>query len=111
MVVLCDELLDELEYEKLSVDWIMAIERHPCITTEFYEILSIGAASLNQTKVDFVKEMSTAIQHNLDCELQQEKTFNAEGVLLRQLLTLLKIRKNSSLKKAIRAIFVKVAPA
>ena len=62
MIVLCDELLDELESENLSVDWTMAIERHPCITADFCELLSIEAASSNQTKVDFVKEMLIAIQ-------------------------------------------------
>ena len=70
-------LFYELEYDKLSVDWTMAIERHPCITMEFREMLSIKAASLNQTEVDFVKEMHTAIQHNMD-ELQKENTSDVE---------------------------------
>ena len=77
MVILCDELLDELEYKKLSLDWTMLIERHPCITTEFCKMLSIQAASLNQTEVDFVNEMHTAIQQNMD-ELQKENTSDME---------------------------------
>ena len=78
MVIFCDELLDELEYEKLSVDWTMVIERHPCIATEFCKMLSIEAASSNQMEVDFVKKMCTAIQQNMD-ELWQENTSNVEG--------------------------------
>ena len=109
MIVLCDELSDELEYEKLSVDWTMAIERHSCITMEFYAMLYIEAAFSNQMEVDFFKEMCTATQQNMN-ELQQENTSVMEGALLRHLLLLLKTRKNSSLKKVIRSVFIKVNP-
>ena len=60
MVILCDGLLDDLEYEKLSADWTMAFERHPCTTVEFCKLLSIKAASSNQMEVDFVRDMYTA---------------------------------------------------
>ena len=56
----------------------MTIERNPYITTGFRKILSIEATSLNQTKVDLVTEICTAIQQNMD-ERQQENTSNAEG--------------------------------
>ena len=40
--------------------------------------LYIEAASLNQTKVDFFKEIHTAIQQNMN-ELQEENTSKAKG--------------------------------
>ena len=64
MIILCDDLLDELGYEKLSEEWTMAVERHPFITTELREKLSIEAVSSSQTEENFVMEMRTALEQS-----------------------------------------------
>ena len=64
MIILCDDLLDELGYEKLSEEWTMAVERHPFITTELCEKLSIEAVSSSQTEENFVMEMRTALKQS-----------------------------------------------
>ena len=78
MIILCNDLLDELGYEKLSVEWSMAVESHPFITTELREHLSIEAVSSGQTEENFVKEMHTALEQSTEKQ-QQENTSDAEG--------------------------------